>query len=207
MFSVADVDGNMVENGKFTQTSRGWITPSGWNYVAAQTLPNCRPGRGPDHARPWLEHCDGGTCPHQGNPLRVLRPVRTGVLDQVRPGPRCIDPALPRHLHHPSDTTPLSSLLMTGSSVSGFDWTPKRWYVIGTDAYVWVKPRFVVAGATTTTEIQLWDVNIRRQRTPGDLATPSDLGDRRLVLHRPRAQALFNRALKPLIEDARNSYR
>jgi hypothetical protein len=171
VFGVADVDGNMVENGKFTQTSRGWTTPSGWNYIAAQTLPNgvaapavgqIMRGLGLNIATAGLVHTKAITLGYYGQftlEFWIKSIQAPGASIQLYPDTYI----------NPSDSTPLSSLLMTGSSGGGFDWTPKRWYVIGSDAYSWVKPRFVVAEATTITEIQLWDVNIRRQRTAWEI--------------------------------------
>lgn len=166
VFGVADVDGNMVENGKFTQTSRGWTAPSGWNYLDGQTLPTgANPAKGMVMRGLGANIATAGLVHTKAIPVGYYGAYTLEYwLKSIEAPPASIKVYLDTYIN-PTDATPVSSLLMPSPEGGAFDWRPKRWYAIGTDAYQWIKLRFVVEGATATTQIQLWDVKVRRQRT------------------------------------------
>jgi Polysaccharide deacetylase len=165
VYGVADVDGNQVENGRFTQTQRGWTLPTAnWTFAAAQTLPtNASPSTGP-----VLQgvNTDAAT----GAYHTAMIPVGFYAAYTVDYWLNCTSaPATSARLAldffaNPADTVPVSTF--TDTAIGGTTaWTRKRAYLLGDATYAWVRPRFEVVGATASTKIQAWDVKLRRTRS------------------------------------------
>jgi peptidoglycan/xylan/chitin deacetylase (PgdA/CDA1 family) len=160
VYGEADADGNRVQNGKFLVTSRGFTLPAGWTTPSV-TLPNGTTG-------PALRGF--GTAAATGAYHTDLIPVgfwaaySFDFYAQVTLGG-----ATSARLVFDCYETPSGTLVKTiadppGAQTSNTSWTHKRWSILGDGTYAWVRPRFEVVGATSTSEFLVWDARLRVQK-------------------------------------------
>lgn len=165
IFGNADPDGNMVQNGKFIVTQRGWTLPSGWSFASGVALPtNANPSSGP-----VLQGV--GTAAATGAYHTDLIPVGLygaytidwWVKCSGAPASSCrlaIDTFL-----NINDSVPVSTLTEVGPIGGTTAWTSKRWYVQADATYQWIRLRYEIVGATSGSQMQVWNVRARRTRT------------------------------------------
>jgi len=164
VYGLADVDGNRVQNGLFTQTSRGWTLPTGWAFNTV-TLPiGANPATGPV-LRGFGTGAAVGAYHTEAIPVGFFAAFTAEFYLKTTSAPAgSVKMFLDTYLN-PGDATPVSSLQMPSPTGGTTSWTPKRWYVLGDQTYSWVKLRFECTGATASTEVLVWDVKLRGQRS------------------------------------------
>lgn len=164
MYGVADVDGNRIQNGLFTQTQRGWTLPTGWTQPTV-TLPS---GANPSSGT-VLQGLGTGAATGAYHtdmiPVGYYSPFFVDWWMQTTSAPAASCRLALDCFVRPDDVTPVKTVTESSPLGGTTSWTNRYYRGVADGTYAWVRPRFEIVGATASSQVRVWNVRLRCSRS------------------------------------------